>query len=117
MPLQRLQRAQRDNLLLLLAALLVLLPHTLHLPWWISACITLLLGWRALLTWRDWRMPPIWLLLPLALGAMAGVRAEYHLWLGRDAGIAMLTLLLGFKLLEMRTRRDVMVVIFLCHFV
>ncbi|MBY0556564.1 MAG: DUF3488 and transglutaminase-like domain-containing protein [Burkholderiaceae bacterium] len=117
MPLQRLQRAQRDNLLLLLAALLVLLPHTLHLPWWISACITLLLGWRALLTWRDWRMPPIWLLLPLALGAMAGVRAEFHLWLGRDAGIAMLTLLLGFKLLEMHSRRDVLVVILLCHFV
>ncbi len=115
--LQQLQRAQRDKLLLLLAALLVLLPHTLHLPWWISASIALLLGWRALLTWHGWRLPPIWLLLPLALAAMAGVRAEFHLWLGRDAGIAMLTLLLGFKLLEMHSRRDVLVVILLCHFV
>jgi len=115
--LQRLAREQSDTLLLLLAALAVLAPHTGHLPWWISLTIAATLGWRALITARGWRMPPIWLLLPVAIGAMAGVHAEFHTWVGRDTGVAMLTLLLGFKMLEMCARRDVMVVLFLCYFV
>lgn len=115
--LPRLAREQSDTLLLLLAALAVLAPHAAHLPWWISLTIAVTLGWRALLTARNWRMPPIWLLLPVAVGAMAGVRAEFHTWVGRDTGVAMLTLLLGFKMLEMRARRDVMVVVFLSYFV
>lgn len=115
--LQRLAREQSDTLLLLLAALAVLAPHVTHLPWWISLTIAATLGWRALLTVRSWRMPPIWLLLPVAVAAMAGVRAEFHTWVGRDTGVAMLTLLLGFKMLEMRARRDVMVVLFLSYFV
>lgn len=115
--LQRLTREQSDTLLLLLAALAVLAPHVAHLPWWISLTIAVTLGWRALLTARNWRMPPIWLLLPVAVAAMAGVRAEFHTWVGRDTGVAMLTLLLGFKMLEMRARRDVMVVLFLSYFV
>ncbi|WP_374357732.1 DUF3488 and DUF4129 domain-containing transglutaminase family protein [Pseudoduganella danionis] len=115
--LHNLNREQSDTLLLLLAALAALLPHTLHLPWWISLAIAVTLGWRAVLTYAGWRLPPIWLLLPVALAAMAGVHAQFHTWLGRDTGVAMLTLLLGFKMLEMRARRDVMVVIFLCYFV
>ena len=39
-------------------------------------------------------MPPRWLLLPVALLAMGGVLATYHTFFGRDAGVAMLTLLL-----------------------
>ena len=41
----------------------------------------------------------------------------YRTLLGRDAGVAMLTLLLAFKLLEMRAKRDLFVVIFLSFFV
>jgi hypothetical protein len=36
--------------------------------------------------------------------------------LGRDAGVAMLVLLVAFKMLEMHARRDLFVVVFLCFF-
>ncbi|MQA37914.1 transglutaminase TgpA family protein [Rugamonas aquatica] len=113
----RLTRDKSDTLLLLAAALMVLAPHFEHLPLWISAVVCGTLLWRAAITWRGKRMPSLWLLLPVSVAAMAGVYRSFHTLLGRDAGVAMLALLLAFKLLEMRAKRDLFVVIFLSFFV
>ncbi|WP_295993496.1 DUF3488 and transglutaminase-like domain-containing protein [Rugamonas sp.] len=113
---RQLTRDKSDTLLLLLAALLVLAPHFAHLPLWISAAAGATLLWRATLTLRGKRLPPLWLLLPVSLLAMAGVYHSFHTLLGRDAGVAMLALLLAFKLLEMHARRDLFVVVFLSFF-
>jgi len=115
--LQRLPRDKADTLLLLAAALMVLAPHFGHLPLWTSGAVCAILLWRAALTWRGRRMPSFWILLPASLAAMAGVYASYRSLLGRDPGVAMLALLLAFKLLEMRARRDLFVVVFLGFFV
>ncbi|HEY1043488.1 MAG TPA: DUF3488 and transglutaminase-like domain-containing protein [Telluria sp.] len=112
----RLTRDKADALLLLFGALMVLAPHFGHLPPWISGVCLATLLWRALITVRGTRMPPVLLLLPIALGAMAGIYATFHTLLGRDAGVAMLVLLVAFKMLEMHARRDVFVVAFLCLF-
>ncbi|MES2126444.1 MAG: DUF3488 and transglutaminase-like domain-containing protein [Pseudomonadota bacterium] len=111
-----LPRDKADTLLLLVAALLVLVPHANHLPLWISALCGATLFWRGAVTWRGLRMPATALLLPIALAAMAGVFNSYHTLLGRDAGVAMLVLLVAFKMLEMHAKRDLFVVIFLCIF-
>ncbi|HEX8605207.1 MAG TPA: DUF3488 and transglutaminase-like domain-containing protein [Pseudoduganella sp.] len=111
-----LSRDKQDTLLLVGAALLVIAPHFAHLPWWISGTVCVTLLWRVLLTWRGRRLPPAWLLLPVALIAMGGVFQSYGTLLGRDAGVAMLALLLAFKLLEMHARRDLYVVLFLSLF-
>ncbi|MYN07389.1 transglutaminase TgpA family protein ['Massilia aquatica' Lu et al. 2020] len=113
---QRLTRDKADTLLLLAAALLVLAPHFGHLPPWTSAVICCVLLWRGAITLRGRRMPPLWLLLPVSLLAMGGVYLSFRTLLGRDAGVAMLALLLAFKLLEMHARRDLFVVIFLSFF-
>ncbi|KQQ46388.1 transglutaminase [Duganella sp. Leaf126] len=115
--LQRLPREKSDTLLLLVAALMVLAPHFGQLPPWTSAAVGAILLWRAVLTWRGRRLPSVWLLLPLALAGMAGIHASFGTLLGRDPGVAMLALLLAFKLLEMRARRDLFVVVFLSLFV
>ena len=112
----RLTRDKSDTLLLLAAALMVLAPHFEHLPAWINAAVCGTLAWRAAVTLRGNRLPPIWLLLPVSLLAMGGVYFSFHTLLGRDAGVAMLALLLAFKLLEMHARRDLFVVIFLSFF-
>jgi hypothetical protein len=83
----------------------VLAPHAAHLPLWVSAMCAATLAWRAAITLRGTRQPPPILLLPLAAAAVAGVWATYHTVLGRDAGVAMLVLLVAFKMLEMRARR------------
>ncbi len=76
--------------------------------------VTLL--WRGLITFRGTRMPPSLLLLPLALCAMVGIYMTFKTFLGRESGVAMLVLLVAFKTLEMRARRDLFVVVFLCFF-
>lgn len=114
--IRQLTRDKSDTLLLLVAALLVLAPHFEHLPPWISAASGATLLWRTVLTLRGKRLPPLALLLAVSMAAMAGVYASFHTLLGRDAGVAMLALLLAFKLLEMHARRDLFVVIFLSFF-
>lgn len=109
-------RDKADMLMLLTACVLVLLPHASHLPVWASALSVFLLLWRSWITFRGNRMPPRWLLLPLVIGAMAAVYATHKSFIGRDAGVTMLALLLTFKLLEMHARRDLFVVIFLSFF-
>lgn len=111
-----LPRDKSDTLLLLGACAMVLLPHFLHLPWWTSLICGGLLLWRAWITVRGQRLPPLWLLLPLAALTMAGIYIDFRTLLGRDAGVAMLALLLTFKLLEMRARRDLFVVLLLSFF-
>ena len=113
---QSLSRDKADTLLLLAGALSVLAPHAGHLPPWVSLLCAATLAWRTVITLRGTRLPPPILLLPLAMAAVGGVFLTYQTVLGRDAGVAMLVLLVAFKMLEMRARRDLFVVIFLCFF-
>lgn len=109
-------RDKADILLLLAACTLVLLPHVSHLPLWVSPACAALLAWRGWITFRGNRMPPRWLLLPIAMLAMGGVYLTYRTFFGREAGVTMLTLLLALKLLEMHAKRDLFVALFLSFF-
>ncbi len=109
-------RDKADTLLLLCACTLVLAPHASQVPLWIALVCGTLLLWRGWSTFRGNRLPPRWLLLPVAVLAMAGVYITFKTLLGREAGVAMLVLLLGLKLLEMHAKRDLFVVVFLNFF-
>lgn len=111
-----LSRDKADTLLLLAAASLVLVPHTAHLPAWVTLVCACTLAWRATITLRGTRMPPSLLLVAVAVAAMGGVLISYKTLLGREAGVAMAVLLVAFKMLEMHAKRDLFVVIFLCFF-
>ncbi|MBK9521050.1 MAG: DUF3488 domain-containing transglutaminase family protein [Rhodocyclaceae bacterium] len=108
--------SQRQTWWLLAAALSAFLPlSTLLSPWLVmSATATMLLrGW---MTWRQWRLPPRWLLVLLTIAATAGVIAEYRTMFGRLPGISLLSAFLALKLLELRGARDAMAVVLLCYF-
>ena len=111
-----LSRDKVDTLLLLTACLCVLLPHASHVAWWVSIACGGLLSWRVWLTFNGRRLPPSWVLLPVAGLMMIGVYLTHHTFLGREAGVTMLVLLLTCKLLEMHAKRDLFVVIFLSFF-
>lgn len=115
--LTALPRDKADTLLLIASAVLVLAPHAGHLPPWVTLMCLATLVWRAAITLLGRRMPPAIVLLPLAAAAMAGVMGSYQTLLGREAGVAMLVLLVAFKMLEMHARRDLYVVVFLCFFI
>jgi transglutaminase-like putative cysteine protease len=112
-----LPRDKSDTLLLIGACALVMIPHAWHLPAWVTLAAGALLLWRGWITFRGHRMPARWLLLPVALLLMMGVYQSYRTFIGREAGVCMLVLLLALKLLEMRARRDLFVVVFLSFFV
>jgi transglutaminase-like putative cysteine protease len=110
-------RDKADTLLLLAACLLVLAPHAAHLPLWVTLTCAMALLWRGWVTFRGNRMPSRWLLLPIAAAAMVGVYWEYKRVLGKDPGVAMLVLLIAFKLLEMHAKRDLFAVVFVSFFI
>jgi transglutaminase-like putative cysteine protease len=102
----------------LLAALAFsILPHFLNQPPWVPALTLACFGWRYAVLRRGWRLPPRWLLILLTLIAIALVFAWYRTVVGRDAGVALLLLMLGLKLMETRHYRDAMLTVFLGYFV
>lgn len=110
-------RDKADTLLLLISCALVLAPHAMHLPIWISVLCVALLTWRGWITFRGNRMPPQWLLLPIAACALAATYSSFHHFFGREPGVAMVVLLLTLKLLEMHAKRDLFVVVLVSFFV
>jgi transglutaminase-like putative cysteine protease len=110
-------RERRDILVLLTAVAFVAVPHFGHLPWWATLLVMLMVLWRAIVTARQLQVPGRALLVPLLFGAAAGVYLQHGTLVGQEAGVTFLLLLMALKVLEMRARRDVFVVIFLCFFI
>ena len=101
---------------LLAGIVLVMAPHALHLPLWLSLAAFGMTAWRWAAARGTLPLPSKWPLALLALASAAGILLQYHTLLGRDAGVAMLTLMLALKLLEMRAYRDAMLTVFLGYF-
>jgi len=97
-------------------ALATTAPHALHQPLWLSALAGGLLLWAVWLWWKDERLPGRWVLVPLVAAGCAGILIEFHTLFGRDAGVAMLVMFMTMKLLELKSRRDAMVVVTLAYF-
>lgn len=110
------ERERRDTLFLMGAIALAVLAHLPWLPLWCTAGFMILFAWRLGLVFSGRRLPGAPLRIVAAGACAAAVLAEYDTLLGRDAGVALLVLFLGLKLMELRARRDAFVVIFLCFF-
>lgn len=109
-------RERRDTLFLMGAVLLSVLPQMAWIPGWCTAGFLVLFAWRLGLVMSGRPLPGTVVRLIAAAAILAGVLAEYRSIFGREAGVALLILFLGLKLMEMRARRDLFVVIFLCCF-
>ena len=101
---------------LLVALIMVAAPHAERIPWWITLLAAMLLAWRLYITFYGLHLPRKWLLLLIGAGSLAGIYISYGRILGRDAGVALLVIMLALKLLEMATLRDAMILIFICYF-
>jgi protein-glutamine gamma-glutamyltransferase len=110
------ERERRETFFLLGAVLLTALPHLVYLPLWISVVFGMLFVWRTGLVISGRYMPRASVRLVAAIGCTLGIYAYYHTLFGREPGVALLILFLGLKLMEVRARRDLLVVIFLCFF-
>ncbi len=111
-----LPRDARDTLFLLAVIGWVIVPQVAHLPLWASALVAVVLAWRGWLAVGARPLPGRWWLIALLVVALAGTWATHRTLLGRDAGVTLVVMLLALKTLELRARRDALVVFFLGFF-
>ncbi|MEI6738525.1 MAG: DUF3488 domain-containing protein, partial [Pseudomonadota bacterium] len=105
------------NVTWLLAAMaFVIAPHVQRLPWWVTTVCVAAGLWRWWIARNGLRTPAWWLMGAIALAITAGAFAEYRRLFGREVGVTLLIVMLCLKVLEMKLKRDAMVVIFLGFF-
>ncbi|HSC81973.1 MAG TPA: DUF3488 and transglutaminase-like domain-containing protein [Pseudomonas sp.] len=102
---------------LLVAQVLVILPLLLHLPPWIILLWLACAGWRVQVFRMRARYPQRLERLGLIVVSGAAVFFSRGSLIGLDAGALLLVAAFCLKLLEMRSRRDALVQVFLGFFV
>jgi transglutaminase-like putative cysteine protease len=104
--------------LLVVLLTLTVLPHAAHLGGWIVGFYLVMATYRLAVVWQPERMPGKWLLAGLmVVGVVLVVLDAGGVADGRQGGVSLLVAMLGLKLLEVRTRRDVYMAVFLGYFV
>jgi transglutaminase-like putative cysteine protease len=111
------ERLSFEQLISLTACLLLtLLAHVNSLPVWVTIFVALCAAVRLALAWRGEGPPPRWLLLAVALIAVLLTLWRFRTFNGLPAGSALLSLMMGLKLLETSTRRDAYIITLSVYF-
>src|SRR5712672_1433309 len=97
----------------MVAVSIALLPHLAQLPFWIALITLTAALWRIVIEVRALHLPPRWLRVLIAVGAMAAVASTFQTLNGLEAGSALLVTMAGIKLLETRGARDCAMLIFI----
>lgn len=104
------------RLWLLGALFLVTVPHLIRMPAWLSITCLAVFLWRLLHELRGYDLPGRFLRYLLVFIGIGSVAAVYHTVVGQQAGVALLTIMLCLKLLELHTMRDAMLALFIGYF-
>lgn len=101
---------------------LAALPHFIYQPFWVGLIFIAMMGWRLMHHLRGWPLPAASRRLKLLQLSLAGLSlaltfATYGLTIGRDAGTALLVMMLAFKVVETHSPRDFYLCCFLGLFV
>jgi transglutaminase-like putative cysteine protease len=114
--LRHLPRDARDTLFQLVLIGWTIAPHLLHLPLWCTAMVLAMLAWRGRLALVGGALPTRWTVMALLIVAAGLTLWSERTLLGKEAGVTMLVVLLALKTLELRARRDALVIFFLGFF-
>ncbi|MFN2308724.1 MAG: DUF3488 and DUF4129 domain-containing transglutaminase family protein [Gammaproteobacteria bacterium] len=100
---------------LALAMSLSAAPHLLRLPAWLMAIWVLAVGWRLALGAQGRRGPALLIRGLVTLATALALFLYFGTVFGRDAGSALLVMMVGLKLLEVRYRRDATLLMLMCY--
>lgn len=98
---------------LIASASWVILPYIFHLPIWALLPFLFMAGWRYMIHAHGWRSPGRIVRLVLLLLATLIIYQYYHTFLGRNAGLTFLLLLMGLKFSELNAERDRILLVFI----
>jgi transglutaminase-like putative cysteine protease len=113
---RHLPREARDTLFQLGVIGWTVFPHLLHLAPWVAAMVLGVLAWRAQMALANAPLPGRWPVVALLVLATALTWWSERTLLGKESGVTMLVVLMSLKMLELRARRDALVVFFLGFF-
>lgn len=102
--------------MLILVQAIVLFPLWFEIPSWISATTIALLAIKYVIYKFQIKLPS-WLVLIFVFSAFAGVFFYFRTISGRDAGVGLICLMYGFKLLESKNYRDAALTLFISFFI
>ncbi|MBL8352057.1 MAG: DUF3488 domain-containing transglutaminase family protein [Burkholderiaceae bacterium] len=109
-------RETRDTMFQLALIGWIVLPHLERLPAWCGLLTAAVLVWRAQLALSNGTLPGRWQVGAVLVVAVALTAWTERTLLGKEAGVTLLVVLMALKTLELRARRDAMVVFFLGFF-
>jgi transglutaminase-like putative cysteine protease len=91
-------------------------PHLFSVVPWVPLVVLGSALWRIAAAARGWRLPSLWIRVPVTVAAFAGVLVSYRSVSGVEAGSALLLVMAGMKLLETRDERDRILVVLIAYF-
>lgn len=101
---------------LLAGLVVVLLPHIGHLPLWTSLTCFSLVMWRLLYDMNRLPLPNKLVVFLLFVLITLGILSSYFTIVGREAGTAMLISMICLKLFEIKSLRDISIIVQLAFF-
>jgi len=101
---------------LLAGLVVVILPHLEHLPVWTSLTCLSLVMWRLLYEMQRLPLPNRYLIFLIFVLIVLGVLSYYFTIVGREAGTALLISLICLKLFEIKSFRDISLIVQLAFF-
>lgn len=104
----------RSNLIwLIVAQAFCILPLLIRLPVWIWGVWLFAILWRIQIHRARWCFPSFWLKLVLGLGSALGIYLTYQGVVGVEPMIGFLVCSFILKIIEMRTKKDALIVLFI----
>ncbi|MDA1076051.1 MAG: DUF3488 and transglutaminase-like domain-containing protein [Proteobacteria bacterium] len=111
------QIPRNSLLLLMISQVVVVLPHVQQLSLWIIAVCLICCYWRARVYQGRWDFPMRWVKALLVVASVVGVALSGVAAFSLEAATSLLVLAFALKLVEMKSRRDAYLVIFMSYFV
>jgi transglutaminase-like putative cysteine protease len=115
--LQQYQDRPLNILPVLIAQQLALLPLYFYIPLWISAISLVVTGTVYVAQIKGQWAIPTWLKVAITVAVAAGVLLSFQRLSGRDAGVALIAVMYALKIIEVKSHRDIYVLMNLGFFI
>ena len=113
-----LQQVPRNALAWIIISLFALLaPHAGRIPVWILLIYLFAAAWRIQVYRGQWSFPGRWVKVAMIVSGFAGIYFSFGSLIGLEPTVALLLTAFALKLIELVSRKDAYVLIFLGYFV
>jgi len=102
---------------IVLSQVVLVLPHIPRLPLWVLGIYLATAVHRIMVYQGRWSFPGRWTKAVLTIGCFSAIYTSYGSMLGLEPTVALLLVAFALKLIELSSRKDAYLVIFLAYFV